>query len=82
MDFRHHGGPCCQQVGRSGCWVDFSSPATLQAFRRDGGTIFPHRYSAMHRNRRFHHRHLDNEARSSLCCSVCVFVFVYGLTDA
>lgn len=21
MDFRHHGGPCCQQVGRPGCWV-------------------------------------------------------------
>jgi hypothetical protein len=21
MDFRHHGGPCCQQVGRRGCWV-------------------------------------------------------------
>jgi hypothetical protein len=21
MDFRYHGGPCCQQVGRPGCWL-------------------------------------------------------------
>ena len=77
MGFRYRGGLRSKQVGWPGSWyslarVDSLLPTAFQAFRRDGGTMFPYRHSVIHRNNRLHHSYFDNEACSSLCCSVCV----------